>query len=132
MEITEQTLVENFDHTKEVIYTLQHNGVRFAIDDFGVGYSSLSYIQNLSLDIIKIDKSFVKNIEKNIGDIALINTILLIAQQFNYTLIIEGIENEKQKEILFNLNNNLVYQGYYFSKPIPKEEFEIEYLAKKA
>ena len=131
-EITEQTLVENFNFTKEVISTLQHNGVRFAIDDFGVGYSSLSYIQNLSLDIIKIDKSFIHNIEKNIGDIALINTIMLIAQQFNYTLIIEGIENEKQKEILFNLNNNLVYQGFYFSEPIPKEEFEIQFLTTKA
>ncbi len=128
LEITEQTLIENFKNTKAVISTLQHNGVRFAIDDFGVGYSSLSYIQNLSLDAIKIDKSFIQNIENNLADIALIKTILLIAQQFKYTLIVEGVENEKQKEILFNLDNNLLYQGFYFSKSMPKETFARKYL----
>jgi diguanylate cyclase (GGDEF)-like protein/PAS domain S-box-containing protein len=131
LEITEQTLVENFKNTKEVLSTLQQHGVRFAIDDFGVGYSSLSYIQNLSLDAIKIDKSFVLNIENKISDISLIKTIFHIAQQFNYTLVIEGIENKRQKDILFNLDNNLVYQGFYFSKPIPKEEFSIKYLYSK-
>ncbi len=131
LEITEQTLVENFKNTKEVITTLQQHGVRFAIDDFGVGYSSLSYIQNLSLDAIKIDKSFVLNIENKIADISLIKTIFHIAQQFNYTLVIEGIENEKQKEILFNLDKNIIYQGFYFSQPIPKEEFSMKYLYTK-
>jgi EAL domain-containing protein (putative c-di-GMP-specific phosphodiesterase class I) len=131
LEITEQTLIENFKNTKEVLSTLQQYGVRFAIDDFGVGYSSLSYIQNLSLDAIKIDKSFVLNIENKISDISLIKTIFHIAQQFNYTLVIEGIENEKQKEILFNLDNNLVYQGFYFSRPIPKQLFETKYLDAK-
>lgn len=131
LEITEQTLVENFKNTKEVISHLQHHGVRFAIDDFGVGYSSLSYIQNLSLDAIKIDKSFVLNIENKISDISLIKTIFHIAQQFNYTLVIEGIENEKQKEILYNLDNTLVYQGFYFSQPIPKQLFATKYLGAK-
>ena len=131
LEITEQTLVENFKNTKEVISHLQENGVRFAIDDFGVGYSSLSYIQNLSLDAIKIDKSFVLNIENKISDISLIKTIFHIAQQFNYTLVIEGIENEKQKDILYNLDNSLVYQGFYFSQPIPKGLFATKYLGAK-
>lgn len=131
LEITEQTLVENFKSTKVVISTLQQYGVRFAIDDFGVGYSSLSYIQNLSLDTIKIDKSFVLNIENKVSDISLIKTIFHIAEQFDYTLVIEGVENEKQKEILFNLDNDLVYQGYYFSKPITKDEFAIKYLYSK-
>lgn len=131
LEITEQTLVENFKSTKEVISTLQQYGVRFAIDDFGVGYSSLSYIQNLSLDTIKIDKSFVLNIENEMSDILLIKTIFHIAEQFNYTLVIEGIENEKQKRILYDLDNDLVYQGFYFSQPITKEEFGIRYLYSK-
>jgi EAL domain-containing protein (putative c-di-GMP-specific phosphodiesterase class I) len=131
LEITEQTLVENFKDTKDVISVLQQHGVRFAIDDFGVGYSSLSYIQNLSLDAIKIDKSFVLNIENKIADISLIKTIFHIAQQFNHTLVIEGIENEKQKEILLNLDKNIVYQGFYFSKPIPKKLFEVKYLSVK-
>jgi sensor c-di-GMP phosphodiesterase-like protein len=128
LEITEQTLVENFKNTKDVISTLRKNGVRFAIDDFGVGYSSLSYIQNLSLDAIKIDKSFVHNIENRLSDISLIKTISHIAEQFNYTLIIEGVENKKQKDILKNLDKKLIYQGYYFSKPMFKEEFSIKYL----
>ena len=128
LEITEQTLIENFKNTKKVISHLQDNGVRFAIDDFGVGYSSLSYIQNLSLDAIKIDKSFVLNIENKISDISLIKTIFHIAQQFDYTLVIEGIENQKQKEILYSLDNSLVYQGFYFSQPIPKQLFAAKYL----
>ena len=131
LEITEQTLVENFKNTKEVISHLQKKGVRFAIDDFGVGYSSLSYIQNLSLNAIKIDKSFVLNIENKISDVSLIKTIFHIAQQFNYTLVIEGIENENQKKILQDLDDSLVYQGFYFSKPIPKEEFGMKYLYAK-
>ncbi len=131
LEITEQTLVENFKNTKEVISHLQKKGVRFAIDDFGVGYSSLSYIQNLSLNAIKIDKSFVLNIENKISDVSLIKTIFHIAQQFNYTLVIEGIENENQKKILQDLDDTLVYQGFYFSKPIPKEEFGMKYLYAK-
>jgi len=132
LEITEQTLVENFKNTKEVISHLQESGVRFAIDDFGVGYSSLSYIQNLSLDAIKIDKSFVLNIENKVSDISLIKTIFHIAQQFDYTLVIEGIENQKQKEILYNLDNTLVYQGFHFSQPIPKQLFVTKYLTAKA
>jgi diguanylate cyclase (GGDEF)-like protein len=128
LEITEQTLVENFKNTKEVISTLRKNGVRFAIDDFGVGYSSLSYIQNLSLDTIKIDKSFIQNIENRISDISLIKTISHIAEQFNYTLIVEGIENKRQKDILYDLDANLIYQGYYFAKPMVKEKFAIKYL----
>jgi len=132
LEITEQTLVENFKNTKEVISHLQKKGVRFAIDDFGVGYSSLSYIQNLSLNAIKIDKSFVLNIENKISDVSLIKTIFHIAQQFNYTLVIEGIENENQKKILQDLDDTLVYQGFYFSKPIPKEEFGMKYLYAKS
>jgi len=131
LEITEQTLIENFKNTKEVISRLQEKGVRFAIDDFGVGYSSLSYIQNLSLNAIKIDKSFVLNIENKISDVSLIKTIFHIAQQFNYTLVIEGIENENQKKILQDLDDTLVYQGFYFSKPIPKEEFGMKYLYAK-
>ena len=124
-------LLRYFKNTKKVISTLQKYGVRFAIDDFGVGYSSLSYIQNLSLDAIKIDKSFVLNIENKISDISLIKTIFHIAQQFNYTLVIEGIENDKQKEILYNLDNSLVYQGFHFSQPIPKQLFETKYLVAK-
>lgn len=80
LEITEETLIENFKNTKAVISTLPYNAVQFTIDDFCVGYSQLSYIQNLSRDTIKIDKSFIQNVKKNLADIALIKTIFLMAR----------------------------------------------------
>jgi len=131
IEITERSLVDNFDMTQDVINILKGHGIRCAIDDFGVGYSSLSYLKKLSFHILKIDKEFVKEIEADSNKLALISTILNIGRQFDYTIIIEGIEKEKQKELLLSLDDDLLYQGYYFSKALPIDEFKDKYLMNK-
>jgi EAL domain-containing protein (putative c-di-GMP-specific phosphodiesterase class I) len=131
IEITERSLVDNFDMTQDVINILKGHGIRCAIDDFGVGYSSLSYLKKLSFHILKIDKEFVKEIETDSNKLALISTILNIGRQFDYTIIIEGIEKEKQKELLLSLDDDLLYQGYYFSKALPIDEFKDKYLMNK-
>ena len=128
IEITERSLIDNFYNTQEVITILQKEGVRCAIDDFGVGYSSLSYLKKLSFNTLKIDRQFVENIEFNPKELLLVSSILEIGRQFNYNIVIEGIEDKKQKDLLLELDKELNYQGYYFSKPLHAEEFKKSFL----
>ena len=128
VEITERSLIDNFDSTQSVINSLREHGVRCAIDDFGVGYSSLSYLKKLSFHTLKIDREFVKDIESNPKELLLVSTILDIGRQFNYNIVIEGVEDKKQKDLLLGLDEALSYQGYYFSKALPAEEFREKFL----
>jgi len=130
IEITERSLIDNFDSTQAVISHLRAEGVRCAIDDFGIGYSSLSYLKKLSFNTLKIDREFVKNIETRPQDLRLMKTILDIGRQFNYNIVIEGIEQEEQKELLHKLDPKLSYQGYLFSRPLKAEKFAEKYLKK--
>ncbi len=132
LEITERSLIDHFSETQGVINDLRSYGIRCAIDDFGIGYSSLSYLKKLSLHTLKIDREFVKDIGQNPKDVALMTTILDIGRQFDYHIIIEGIENEQQKKLLLELDDELSYQGYYFSKPLHADEFTKKFLTQKA
>jgi len=128
IEITERSIIDNFEDTQDVINDLRKGGIKCAIDDFGIGYSSLSYLKKLSFDTLKIDMEFIKDIHSRPEDIALVKTILDIAKQFNYHIVVEGIEEERQKELLLEIDKDLVYQGFLFSKPIPNDEFTKKYL----
>ncbi|MGB5506958.1 MAG: EAL domain-containing protein [Sulfurovum sp.] len=128
IEITERSLIDNFDNTQDVINTLRKKGIKCAIDDFGIGYSSLSYLKKLSFNTLKIDKAFIKDIGSNPKELELVSTILNIGRQFNYNIVIEGIENKKQKQLLLSLDNKLRYQGYHLSKPLHAEEFTQQFL----
>ncbi len=130
IEITEQSLIDNFKSTQDVINILRGHGVKCAVDDFGIGYSSLSYLKRLSFNTLKIDREFIKDIEQKPKELLLVSTILSIGRQFNYNIIIEGIENEKQKDLLLGLDENLSYQGFYFSKPMHVEAFTKKFLLK--
>ncbi|MDM5263235.1 EAL domain-containing protein [Sulfurovum sp. XTW-4] len=128
IEITERSLIDNFDYTEDVITELRRQGVRCAIDDFGTGYSSLSYLKKLSFHTLKIDKEFIKNIETSAKEVHLVSSILGIGRQFDYNIVIEGIENEQQQELLRELDPKLRYQGYHFCKAIDAEEFSERFL----
>ena len=128
LEITERSLIDKFTHTQEVISSLDEHGITCAIDDFGVGYSSLSYLQKLSCHILKIDRAFVESIHNNAKELALLSTIILIGEEFDYTIIVEGIEEEEQKSILKHFNQKLLYQGYLYSRPLVKEQFTQKFL----
>jgi EAL domain-containing protein (putative c-di-GMP-specific phosphodiesterase class I) len=128
VEITERSLIDNFDSTQNVINSLREHGVRCAIDDFGVGYSSLSYLKKLSFHTLKIDREFIKDIESNPKELLLVSTILDIGRQFNYNIVIEGVEDKKQKDLLLGLDEGLSYQGYYFSKALHADEFREKFL----
>lgn len=128
IEITEQSLIDNFEETQQIITHLKNEGIHCAIDDFGIGYSSLSYLKKLSFDILKIDKEFIKDIQDKPDDLMLIRTMLDIGRGLGYTIIVEGIEHTKQKEALRRIDQSLIYQGYLFEKPIAFDHFVQKYL----
>lgn len=125
IEITESLLLEADDHVTNAIQTLRKSGVTVSLDDFGTGYSSLKYLQRFPLDIVKIDKSFIQGLSKNRPDSsALVSSIIAMTKALRMSVIAEGVEEEEQLEALRTLRCHEV-QGYYFSKPIPPDEFEV-------
>ncbi|WP_438463087.1 EAL domain-containing protein [Marinomonas sp. PE14-40] len=123
IEITEQDLVANLDDCSEAIIELQYNGFRVAIDDFGIGYSSLNYLKRLPAQCLKIDKTFVSDLdaEKQGTDSAIVNAIISLGSNMSLTLIAEGIETEQQKQSLIQQGCHLG-QGYHLSYPILPDE----------
>jgi diguanylate cyclase (GGDEF)-like protein/PAS domain S-box-containing protein len=122
LEITEGVFVKDISNTVKKMNLLKSQGVRFSIDDFGVGHSSLSYLRRLPLDQLKIDKSFVDEISNKENDLSIVKTIISMAKTLNLHVIAEGVEIEDQLNIL-QKNGCNAFQGYYFSKPITKDEF---------
>ncbi len=122
LEITESaTIDENID-TLKILNNIKAKGFLISIDDFGTGYSSLSMIQSMPFDILKIDKVFVDqaNLDSNQN---IINYIMLIAEHLGVETIVEGVETKEQVDLIRKINCDII-QGYYYSKPLPKEEFE--------
>ncbi len=122
IELTEREIALNIDYTKKVFDYLKSKGFKLSIDDFGTGYSSLTYLKDLPADFLKIDMSFIKNIETSKKDLAIVETIIHFAHNFGLKTIAEGVENERQIKILAELNCDYL-QGFYFYKPMPFEEF---------
>ena len=123
LEITETALITNFDKAKQIIDRLNNMGIDFIIDDFGTGYSSLSYLKSFPFSALKIDRSFVKDILTDPEDEKLIRAIIHTAEQFDYQIIAEGIEEEPQRALLQEINPSLYYQGYLAAKPLDAEAF---------
>lgn len=127
LEITESaTIDENID-TLKIFNNIKQKGFDISIDDFGTGYSSLSMLENMPIDVIKIDKVFVDKADLN-SNRNIINYIMLLAKRLGVKTIVEGVETKEQIEFVRKLKCDVV-QGYYYSKPISKEDFE-EYIIK--
>ncbi len=117
-EITESALLQDTNKHVVIIDTLRHAGSRVYIDDFGTGFSNLSYLKTLPVDAVKIDQSFVRNIVADTNDAAIVGGIVTLARQLKLSTIAEGIETAEQAERLRALGCQLG-QGYYFGKPMP-------------
>ncbi len=118
VEITEHSLVRDLALATETLSELKKMGISISLDDFGTGYSSLSYLENLPVDTIKIDRSFVEKAVLLESSKTIIRTITVLAKGLGMSVVAEGIENEKQLELIVSLGCECA-QGYYFHKPMP-------------
>lgn len=123
IELTEREIAGNIEYTKEIFNFFKEKNFKLSIDDFGTGYSSLTYLKDLPTDYLKIDMSFIRNIEKSDKDLAIVETIINFAHRFNLQTIAEGVETENQVKILQKLKCDYL-QGYYFAKPMPFEDLQ--------
>lgn len=122
MEITESVAIDNFDETVSIITQLNAKGVRFALDDFGTGHSSISYLKQLPISVLKIDQSFVKDIQQDRSDRILVSTITAMGNLLGLDVVVEGVETQQQLSILKRLGCGF-YQGYLASQPLEKDAF---------
>jgi EAL domain-containing protein (putative c-di-GMP-specific phosphodiesterase class I) len=116
-------LLQDIEDTSRKMLELKALGIQFALDDFGTGYSSLQYLKRLPLDQLKIDQSFIRDLESNQSDKAIVRTIIAMAQSLNLELIAEGVETQAQLQILLG-EGCCNFQGYLFGKPVPIDQLE--------
>lgn len=122
LELTESSIMENPEKSIEAFEYLSELGIKVSIDDFGTGYSSLSYLKKINADVLKIDRSFVIDLELNEDDRVICKAIINMAHSLGMEVIAEGVENVAQRDLLHDLGCHMI-QGYLYSKPLPAEDF---------
>jgi diguanylate cyclase (GGDEF)-like protein len=122
LEITESLLLQDTDRPLAILNALHESGVSLALDDFGTGYSSLSYLRRFPLQVLKIDRSFILDLEQNLNNRALIEAIIAMAHSLNLEIVAEGVESEEQLDFLRQRGVKII-QGYLFSPPVSAEKF---------
>lgn len=122
-EVTETALMENLDASMKILREIKDMNINIALDDFGTGYSSLTYLKKLPIDVVKLDRKFIKSISQIGEDEVIVEYVIKLTHKLNLKIVAEGIEIKEQ--LAFLKANNCDYgQGYLFSKPITKEEIE--------
>jgi EAL domain-containing protein (putative c-di-GMP-specific phosphodiesterase class I) len=127
LEITESVIMEHAEEMIELFRRLKEMNILLAIDDFGTGYSSLAYLKRFPLDILKIDRAFVRDIPDNAEDLAIVTGVIAMAKGLDLKVVAEGVESAAQKAFLQQQKCDYM-QGFYLSKPVPAEEFESKFL----
>ncbi|MEK6663055.1 MAG: EAL domain-containing protein [Pseudomonadota bacterium] len=122
LEITESLLMDNPEESASTLHDLNQMGIQLAIDDFGTGYSSLSYLKRFPIHTLKIDQSFVRDITSDPDDAAIVKAVIAMARSLKLRVVAEGVETAEQLEFL-RAHDCEGMQGYYFSKPMPTEQF---------
>jgi diguanylate cyclase (GGDEF)-like protein/PAS domain S-box-containing protein len=126
LELTETFLMQNPELAAELVEQLHQLGVRISIDDFGSGYSSLSYLKRFRIDCLKIDQLLIRDIVESDNDLAIARAVVALGHSLGLSVIAEGVETEAQQKLLLQSNCD-TFQGYYFAKPMPEQQF-IEFL----
>ncbi len=128
LELTESLMVHDVEDIIAKMNAVRPMGVQFSLDDFGTGYSSLTYLKRLPLDQLKIDQSFVRDVQTSPNDAAIARTVLALGQTLGLDVIAEGVETEAQRAFLLDMGCHS-YQGYLFSKPLESKDFQAYALA---
>ncbi|HTY98658.1 MAG TPA: bifunctional diguanylate cyclase/phosphodiesterase, partial [Rhodocyclaceae bacterium] len=126
LELTESMMVERVEEIIEKMRLLKARGVGFSLDDFGTGYSSLSYLKRFPVDILKIDRSFTRDVPRDADDVAIVTGIIALAHSLRLQVVAEGVETEEQHQFLTKLGCDYI-QGFLLSQPVPIGEFEGRY-----
>ncbi len=124
VEITESVLMADHEGVLGFLNELRGLGVRLALDDFGTGFSSLSYLRRFRFDVLKIDRSFIGDLERSNTDLGLVASIVSMGRILGVDVVSEGVESDAQLRCLQQTGCNLI-QGYLFSKPLPADEFAV-------
>ncbi len=122
LEITEGVLMGADPHISALLLDFRNAGINVAIDDFGIGYSSLSYLKRFDIDFLKIDQSFVRDMASNPSDLALVKTIIVMGRQLGLRVVAEGVESEEQCQLLKQAGCDFA-QGYFFARPMSADDF---------
>jgi EAL domain-containing protein (putative c-di-GMP-specific phosphodiesterase class I) len=130
LEVTESMLTQDIGKAAAVLDSLQREGFRIALDDFGTGYSNLSYLRQFPITVIKIDRSFVQEIEQDRRSLDIVSGVIAFAKSLQLSVIVEGIETEAQKSAVRSTGCD-VLQGYLIGKPMPASEFQALLLAQR-
>jgi EAL domain-containing protein (putative c-di-GMP-specific phosphodiesterase class I) len=123
LEITEGVLIEDFDRGLALLRRLKGLGVRISMDDFGSGYSSLSYLQAFPFDKIKIDRAFIMNLGRNPQSASIVRAVIGLGHGLEMSIVAEGVETEEQLGFLAEQGCDAV-QGYFIGKPLPIEQYD--------
>lgn len=123
-EITENIFLENIIEANNKLVELKNNKINIALDDFGTGYSSLSYLKDLKIDTLKIDKSFVDDIQINKKSESIIKLLLDLAEGLGLEIVVEGVESKEQLDIFNKRTKDFLIQGYYFYKPMKLKDLK--------
>lgn len=130
LEVTESLAINDMERMKEILGNIKKLGIRIALDDFGTGYSSLNHIREIPFDVIKVDQSFIRDLESDTYAKSFIRMVAELAEAIGVNLCVEGVETRAQYEILSKMRVSMV-QGYYFDKPMPADRFEEKYVSEK-
>ena len=123
VELTEEIFIQNIEHNMNQLMRLHELGVHLAIDDFGVGYSSLGYLRDFPVDLLKIDQSFITDVIARHDDAVITRAVINLAHNLGIEVVAEGVETEEQLRFLKTHRCDLI-QGYFISRPIPAAELE--------
>ena len=123
LELTESVLIDQVELTIVKMNELKANGIGFSLDDFGTGYSSLSYLKRLPVDVLKIDRTFVRDVLNDPNDAVIARTVVALGQSLGLGVVAEGVESLEQREFLAS-HGCQAFQGYLYGEPMPIEKLE--------
>jgi EAL domain-containing protein (putative c-di-GMP-specific phosphodiesterase class I) len=131
LEVTERLMLDDNQRSREQLHALDAMGVRLSVDDFGTGYSSLSYLKRLPVSELKLDKSFVHDLETDAGDRALASAVIGIGRSLGLSVVAEGVETAGQRQVLIEAGCPIA-QGYGLARPMPAAAIEVWLSSRRA